>query len=233
MDAAHKPLKQILLLVALAAAMHAQRVFEQGDQVVYEDAGKRQTNLGLGFNPILTANGRVVLLRGRRFDYGENFDCTQRSSKNWVDSYDPEMGKEVKLFDQQIRFYGPRSKPFCVFSEMQISHDSSTLYLLANTDAAGGSLAIIKLRDGATNFVHGVEGIWIIESGPHMDELIYQHRLLDMRAAIIRYPLVHARADGRKIKEISEEWPNENAPILRKYLRDLGATIYVNGRQLP
>jgi hypothetical protein len=236
MGTEHKPSMSILLLAALAATMDAQRVFEQADKVFYKGANKQQTNLGVGFNPILTADGNVVFIRGRHFDYGEKFDCAHATTKNWIAKYDPETGQETKLFDRVIRFYGPQSMAFCIFSQMQLSHDGSTLYLLADTDATGASLAIIKPGDGSMIFLHGIEAVWVIESGPHMDELIYRHRVLDMPAAIIRYPLVHARADGGQIKEISEEWQFEGArraPILRKYLREINATIHVNGHELP
>jgi hypothetical protein len=179
MNSERKPSARILLLVALSANMEAQRAFERGDKVVLEDAASHQTDLGVGFNPILAANGKLALIRGRRFKYGDQFDCAQRSLKNWVASYDPETRQETTLFDRAIRFYGPKSMAFCVFSQMRLSHDGSTLYLLANTDATGASLATIKLGDGSMTLVHGIEAVWIIESGPHMDELIYQLRVLD------------------------------------------------------
>ena len=87
---------RILLLVAIAATMQAQRVFEQGDRVVYEDVRKQQTDLGAGFDPLLMANGEVVFVRGRRYGYGEEFDCTRPETKNSVAKYDPQTEKETK-----------------------------------------------------------------------------------------------------------------------------------------
>ena len=48
-----------------ACGLRAQRVFEVDDHVVSEDAVKRQINLGFGRSPMLTADGKVALIRGR------------------------------------------------------------------------------------------------------------------------------------------------------------------------
>jgi len=53
----------------------------------------------------------------------------------------------------------------------------------------------------------------------------------------ITYPLIHARADGTPIKEISNEWlvgeTDEKVPRLRAYLKSIDATITVNGARFP
>jgi hypothetical protein len=121
---------QILFFAAVAATMQAQRVFEQGDKVVYEDARKQQTDLGAGFDPILISDGEVVFVQGRRYGYGEEFDCARPETKNWVAKYDPQTEKETKLFDRPIHYNGPDSLGFCAFGQMQMSYEGSVLCLL-------------------------------------------------------------------------------------------------------
>jgi hypothetical protein len=147
---------RILFFVALAATTQAQRVFELGEKVVYEDARKQQTDLGAGFDPTPIADGEVVFVRGRRYGYGEEFDCTRPESKNWVAKYDPQTEKETKVFDRPIHYDGPASLGFCAFAQMQMSYEGSVLYLLASTYATSGNLAIIKLTSGSIAFVPGV-----------------------------------------------------------------------------
>jgi hypothetical protein len=53
--------------------------------------------------------------------------------------------------------------------------------------------------------------VYVIESGPQRDELIYQRRLCkgnarDPNDVHPYYPLVHARPDGQQIRFISEEY---------------------------
>jgi len=123
---------------------------------------------------------------------------------------------------------------FCVFEQMQLSHDSCLLHLVSPVYATSGSLAIINLRTKAIKYVSGVNLVYVIETGSHRDELIYQRRMLRKSVA---YPLIHARPDGRFIAEISnEDFPFEgrkDAPRLRQYLRKISGTITINDKELP
>jgi hypothetical protein len=233
--------KQILLFAVMAATAQAQRVFEQGNKVIYEDASKQRTDLGVGFDPILMAGGEVVFVRGKRYGYGEEFDCTRPETKNWVAKYDPQTLKETKVFDRPIHYDGPGSLGFCAFEQMQISYEGSVLYLLASTYATSGNLAIVNLTSGSLSFVPGVIAVFVIESGPHQNELVYQRRVWRKSPndglEYPSYPFIHALADGRQITEISDEnftvGGNDKVPVLRKYLREIDGTIHANGQKLP
>ena len=228
------------LTLLLASGLMAQRAFEASGKVIYEDAQWNRTNLGVGFNPVLSQDGRVALLRGRSFGYGERFDCDKSENKNWVSVYNPATKTERVLFDRVVPFDGGRWK-FCVFEQMQLSYDGSVLYLVSPVYATSGSLAIILLARGSITYVPGVNLVYIIETGPHRDELIYQrriwHKSAEDRLEGPGYPFVHARADGQQITEISNEYftvgGNDEVPLLRKYLRKIGGTITVNGQKLP
>ena len=164
------------LTLSLASALMAQRAFEADGKVIYEDAHGNRTNLGFGFNPVLTHDGRVSMIRGRSFGYGEQFDCEKSGNKNWVSVYNPTTKAERILFDRTIPFDGGKWN-FCVFEQMQLSYDGSVLYLVSPVYATSGSLAIIHLASGSITFVPGVNFVYVIEAGPHRDELIYQLRI--------------------------------------------------------
>ncbi len=224
----------------MASGLMAQRAFEANGEVIFEDAQRNRTNLGVGFNPVLTHDGLVALLRGRSFGYGEQFDCDKRESKNWVAVYNPATKAERILFDRTVPFDGGKWK-FCVFEQMQLSYDGSVLYLVSPVSATSGSLAIVSLPRGSITYVPGVNLVYVIETGPHRDELIYQRRLwhksLEDGLEYPGYPFVHAHADDRQITEISNEYftvgGNDAVPLLTSYLRKIGGTINVKGRTLP
>jgi len=211
-----------------------------GDKVVYEDADKQRTILGVGFNPIVTEDGKIALIRGRRFSYGEAFDCRHPATKNWIALYDPATKSEKTIFNRSLDYDG-FGIAFCVFEQMALSHDGATLYLVSPVYATSGSLAIVNLAQGSVSYVSGVRSVYVIESGPHRDELIYSRRVLhghrnpDVDSPT--YPFIHARADGEQIVEISNEdfavGGNDRVPILRAYLRKIGGTITVDGMKIP
>jgi hypothetical protein len=211
----------------------AQRVFEKDGNVVYQDGEKQNINLGKGLSPILTADGKVALIRGRRFFYGSSFDCSHADTKNWIALYDPTTRREKTIFNRSLD-YDRDGIRFCIFEQIQLSHDGATLYLVSPVYATSGSLAIANLARGAVPFVPGVNEVYVIETGPHRDELVYVRRVLKDHAT---YPFIHARADGEVIAEISNEsftvGGNDKAPLLRAYLRKLDGTITVNGQRLP
>ena len=231
--------KFAFLLFLLNVDLLAQRVWEARGKVLYEDAAGRQTDLGIGFNPVASRDGRVFYLGGHPFDYGEEFDCSKQETKNWVSVFDPKTMMQRTLFDRELPF--ETSLGFCIFEQMQISSDGSVLYLVSPVSATSGSMAIIRVRDGAISYVHGVNSVYIIERGPHADELIYQRRVWGRSAddglEYPHYPFIHARPDGVQIAEISDEYftvgGNDRVPILRQYLRKIGGTIAVNGQKLP
>jgi hypothetical protein len=228
------------VILALAAALDAQRVFEKEAQVVYGEAQGRQTNLGTGFSPVLTTDGKVLFIRGRRFAFGGPFDCRDPKKKNWIALYDPATRQETTIFDRALDF-DARGALFCFFEQAQLSHDGSVLYLVSPVSAVSGSLAIVFLARGSVSYVPGVESVYVIETGPHRDELIYVRRVMRSspkhRLGFPAYPLIHARANVEEISEISNEsftlGANAEMPILSAYLRNIGATITVHGRKLP
>ena len=226
------------LLLLPASSLVAQRVFEKGQNVNYEDDRKNRINLGLGFNPVLTEEGKVALIRGRRIGYGEPFDCKHGDSKNWIAVYDPATRTEKVIFDRSLPF-GVQGSPMCVFEQMQLSPDGGILYLVSPVYATSGSLAIIQLEQGVATYVPGVNEVYVIQSGPHRGELIYLRRILYWKHGDPRiyYPFIHARADGRQIRVIAEELSlassGTHRPRLTAYLRKLEGQLMVGGKLIP
>lgn len=226
-------LVQALLLLLAHSSLIAQRAFEEGGNVIYQNAQGNRTNLGSGFSPVMTAQGRVAFVRGRRFGYGEKFDCFHPNTKNWIALYDPAIRSERALFDQVVPFENGKW-PFCIFDQMQLSPDGSVLYLVSPVYATAGSLAIVQLATGSISNVPGVNNVFIIESGPRRGELIYVRRGLRTSAdglSQAAYLFFHARADGQPITEVSDR--DEGLPILRQYLRKIRGRITLGNEQLP
>ena len=192
-------------------------------------------SLGAGSNPQLTRDGKVALIRGRLFGYGDPFDCGQKDRKNWIAIYDPAARSESVLFDRALSF-GLKGMEFCIFQQMQLSPDNSILYLVSPAYATAGSLAIVKIASGSVSYLRGVNSVFVIEKGPHQGELIYERRLLlpmqEPGGRGVYYPYVHARPDGSQIKVIGEESSNEMSGV-RTYLRKIGAQIRVHGILIP
>ncbi|HUA83118.1 MAG TPA: hypothetical protein VMB85_04620 [Bryobacteraceae bacterium] len=78
-----------LALLLFASSLWAQRVVERGNHVIYADSSGRETDAGIGFSPVLIRDGKVALLRGRKFGYGDDFNCAHRETKNRVAVFDP------------------------------------------------------------------------------------------------------------------------------------------------
>lgn len=229
------------LALLLCPSMVGQKVSEKSGHVVYEDRSGKRHDLGISFSPVLTNRGEVALIRGRVFDYGEEFDCSSKATKNWIAIYDPATGAEKTLFDRPLSF-GRDDLAFCVFRQIQLSPDDSVLYLVSIVYATSGALAIVHLQDGAVTYVTGVDYVYVITSGPHQGELLYQQRMARHEPppkagdASPYYPFVHARADGEPIRVIAEENLNEGpgkAPKVAAYLRSIGGRIIVSGRAFP
>ena len=219
-------------LALVALNLQAQRVFEKDGKAFYQNAQGRQTGLGVGFSPVLTADGKIAMIRGRHVSQDEAVDCRDPAKRNSVVLVDPKIGREKTIFD--------RGLPVCNFDQMQLSSDKNTLYLVVPTNPASLTLAIINLASGSVKYVPAVESVYVIEIGPHRDELIYIRREIrtspKRRLPFPAYPLIHARANGEQIAEISTEsftLEGGNLPILAAYLRKLEGTITVNGRKFP
>jgi hypothetical protein len=225
----------LLGLLTPATSVLAQRAFERGVDVIYEDAAMHQTNLGAGLSPVLTKDGKVALIRGRRFDYGDSFDCSRKDTSNRIVLYDPVTKHERTIFDRTLHFGSGADKAFCIYQQMQISGGASTLYLISPVYATSGSMAIVSPRQGSVTCMPGVNLVHLIETGPHRDELIYSRRINAANGP--RYPLIHASKTGKPIAEISDEdftiEGDNDAPILRAYLRKIGGTITIDGKKLP
>lgn len=187
------------------SGLPAQRASEANGRVIYQDANGKRTDLGIGFSPVLSSEGRVAFLRGRVFRYGDDFNCADRRERNWAVVYDPVTKTERILFDGSIAFAGDKWK-FCIFEQMQLSHDASVLYLVSPVYTTSGSLAIINLPRMAIKFVPGVDAVYVIETGSHRDELIYVRRVYHKGTdgnEYPAYPIIHANADGLPIREVS------------------------------
>ncbi len=227
----------VLLVLCAARLTLAQRVVENTGHIFYEDPNGARTNLGIGFSPVFTTDGRIAFIGGREFYYGETLGCDDKATRNRVMLYNPASRSELVLFDKGIRFDGLK---FCVFEQMQLSPDRSILYLVASVYATAGSLAMIRLASGAIRYVPGVCRVYVIESGPHQGDLIYTRRMWwkgrlpgDEHPY---YPFVHAGADGKPIRVLAEEELNggvRDAPRLRNYLRQIEGSIHIDGVLLP
>jgi len=223
-----------------SANLIAQRAYETSGKVFYEDAAGNRTSLGAGFSPVLTHDGRVALIRGPSFGYGETLGCDHKETRDWVAVYSPSTKSEEVLFDRPVPFYGGKWT-FCVFEQMQLSPDDSILYLVSPVYATSGSLAIVDLRTGSITEVAGVNEVYVIEIGPHRGELIYQRRMLHRisgdEGEYPYYPFVHANDQGVQIHVLAEEYFTVAgvavAPVLEAYLRKIGGTIRVNGKAFP
>jgi hypothetical protein len=224
-----------LAIVLLPTPVKAQRVFERGSSVIYIDSSGKQVSLGTGLSPQLKRDGKVALIRGRAFGYGDPFDCRQRDRKNWIAIYDPQTRSDRVLFDRALSF-GLKGMAFCIFRQMQLSPDNSILYLVSPAYATAGSLAIVNLASGSVSYLLGVNSIFVIEEGAHQGELIYERRLLlpgrEPGGRSVYYPFVHARPDGSQIKVIGEE-PASGMRRVKTYLRRIGAQIRVDGKLIP
>ncbi|HEV2199452.1 MAG TPA: hypothetical protein VGR73_06510 [Bryobacteraceae bacterium] len=223
-----------------SSSLPAQRVFEKGEDVIYEDSQGKQINLGHGYSPVLTSQGKIALIRGPRADYvGSDADCIHSPTKNWVAVYDPAAHSEKILFDRSVVFF---DSEFCVFEQMQLSPDGKILYLVSPVSPTSGSLALVRLSENRITFVHGVNEVHVIENGPHRGELIYQRRLWQKDPhdgnAYPHYPFVHARADGTQIRVLADEYftvggGTDHLPRLKAYLQQIGGQIRVNGELFP
>jgi hypothetical protein len=226
------------LLLLHAPSLMEQRVFEKGQNVIYENDRKNRINLGLGFSPVLTEEGKIALIRGPRIGYGKHFDCTNRDSKNWISLYDSTARTEKVLFDRALSF-DVQGSPMCVFEQMQLSPDGGILYLVSPVYATAGSLAIIHLGKGTIAYVPGVNEVYVIQSGPHRGELIYARRSVYKGDGEehMYYPFIHARADGRQIHVIAEETSLSASgaarPRLMAYLRKIEGQLMVRGKLIP
>jgi hypothetical protein len=229
-----------LALLLCVSSLSAQRVFERAGHVIYVGASGHEVDAGIGFSPVLMRDGKIAFLRGRFFQYGDKFDCAHKATRNWVSVFDPATHSERVLFDRALSF--STGDEFCVFSQMQLSPDDSILYLVNNQwSATSGSLAIIHFRDNRLSYVGGVNEVYVIESGPHRGDLIYQRRLMDETPNNEHpyYPWIHARPNGATVKILAEEpfligdAPDADAPKLKAYLQRIGGTIIINGRPFP
>jgi hypothetical protein len=227
------------LSLLCASGLIAQRAFETGGKVVYEDAAGNRTSLGAGLSPVMTHDGRVALLRGPVHDYGET-GCDDKETRDWVAVYNPSTKLEEVLFDRPVPF-GRGQWDFCAFEQMQLSPDGSTLYLVSPVSATSGSLAIIDLHSGSITEVGGVNEVYVVETGSHRGDLIYQrrmrHRISGVEGDYPYYPFVHANKQGVQIQVLAEEYFTVDgvavAPVLEAYLRRIGGVIRVNGKAFP
>jgi hypothetical protein len=230
----------MLVILFFALRLNAQRVFERGDNVIYQDAAGRETDLGLGHSPVLAKSGKVNLIRGPLLDFTSYFDCSRKEAKNWVSAYDPATRSEETFFDRTLSFEADLK--VCAFSQMQLSPDELTLYLVSPVSATSGCLAIFGLRDGKITYVWGVNEVYVIMGGSHSGDLIYPRRMdrfvPEFGGNYPWYPAVHAAADGRVIHVIGDQWftvksGSLTAPLIESYLRQLAGHIIVKGERFP
>lgn len=219
------------LFVLTLSIGFGQRVVEENGSVIYIDEHSGRANLGPGFAPSASEDGKILFIRGPRILYGEDFDCANPTKKNSIVQYDPVMRTERVIFDRALPFERTRGMKFCIFQQAQLSPAATILYLVSPVDASSNSMAIVDLKTSRVKYVSGVEDVYVIRSGPHQGDLMYMLRTL--RDNGVRYPWVHARADASQIHVLPTDALRPDAPPLMAYLRSIGGTIMVEGQSVP
>jgi hypothetical protein len=226
------------ILLAIAPLVLGQRAFEDRGEIVYQDASGTRTNVGQGFSPVLTSAGDVVFVRGRKFEYGDDFDCKDRAKKNWIALWDPQTRRQSVLFDRPIELQ--KKWTFCIYDQVEISPDSAKLYLVIPAYAASRSLAVVELKTGQILDEPGVAAAYVIRTGSHRGELVEYRRLWQPGSEGPSYSWVLADTRGRTKKILHvDEWVGDHAPQeksmpgLAKYLRSIDAQIVVHGTLFP
>jgi hypothetical protein len=220
----------------------AQRVYQRGPDLMFEDAEGRLSSLGVGFNAVPISDRKFLLIRGKEMGYGEESSCERPAAKNRVVVYDTRTNNESLLFDKPLSDRIMGHDAACVYEHADLSPSGSTLYIVSPCYATSGCLAIIDLVTGEIRFVPGVMDVFVIRGGSNAGDLIYSRRLLSKPSkddpGHPYYPYIHARPDGSQIAIISNEalalvGGNAPAPILRAFLRRIHGRIFAQGEWVP
>jgi hypothetical protein len=214
-------LRHAIAILVLGFALAAPRAFEMGGAVYYEDADQKQLSLGEGFSPVLNSKGEVAVIRGKRYRFGDDYDCRKRETKNWITVFTPSTGKERILVDYPLRDEVSTDDRYaeCIFQQLAISPDDSVLYVIIPASASSSNLAIVPLKPGGISYVPDVNAVYTTSAG----DLI----------AVTPRGFAHLSATGKQVRSISPELDPRRAPLLEAYLRQIGASIMVNGEKLP
>ena len=222
--------------------LRAQRLYERGAEIVLEDAERRQSSLGPGFNPIPISNHRFLFIRGARMGYGEKSSCERPAAKDHVVIYDAQTKQQLLLFEKPLSDQMMGHDAACVYEHADLSPSGSTLYIVSPCYATSGCLAIIDLPTGKVRYVPGAMDVFVIRGGYRSGDLIYMCRLdrkpTEEDPRVAEYKYIQARPDGTQIAIISGEvlvldGGNAPAPVLRNYLRRIHGRIFVQGEWVP
>ena len=197
-----------LLLASFCALseMRAQRVYERGPELMFEDAQGRPSSLGPGFNAVPISDHKFLLIRGARMGYGEESSCERPAAKNRVVVYDTQTNKEFLIFDKPLSDRMMGHDAACVYEHADLAPTGATLYIVSPSYATAGCLAIIDLASRAVRYVPGVMDVFVVRGGSKAGDLIYSRRLERTKTrAGPSYPYIHARPDGSQIAIISNE----------------------------
>jgi hypothetical protein len=222
--------------------LRAQRVYQRGRDLMFQDGQAPLSSLGHGFNAVPISDHKFLLIRGNEMEYGEESGCERPAAKNRVVVYDTNTNKESLLFDKPLSVPMMAHLATCVYEHADLSPSGSTLYIVIPCYATAGCLAIIDLPTGRVRYVTGVMDVFVIRGGSNAGDLIYSRRLLSKPSkddpGHPYYPYIHARPDGSQIAIISNEalalvGGIAPAPILRAYLRGIHGRIFVQGEWVP
>lgn len=224
-----------------SAELRAQRIYQQGTDLVLEDAQGRTSSLGPGFNPVPISDHEYLLIRGAHTGYSVDPVCERPAARNRVVVYDTRTNKESLLYDKPLSDRTLWHEPMCVYEHADLSPSGSTLYIVSPCYATAGCLAIIDLPTGRVRYVVGAMDVFVIRGGSNAGDLIYVRRMPrkpSERPPMAYYPYIHARPDGSLITVISDEalalnGGNAPAPVLRAYLRSVHGRIFVQGEWVP
>lgn len=220
----------------------AQRIYQRGPDLIFEDAQGQTSSLGREFNPIPISDHEFLLIRSGRMEHGDESGCEHPAAKNRVVIYDTGTNKQSLLFDKPLSVPIAAHVSTCVYEHADLSPSRSTLYIVIPWSATAGCLAIIDLPTGRVRYVPGAMDVFVVRGGPDAGDLIYMKRLLSKPSrddpGHPYYPYIHARPDGSQIAIISSEalvlvGGNAPAPILRAYLRRIHGRIFAQGEWVP
>jgi hypothetical protein len=240
--AMNKAFRVWLCFLASLMALRAQRVHQQGNELVLEDSQGQRTSLGKGFNAVPISQHEFLIIRGAQMGYGEESSCERPDAMNRVVIYDTTTHKDLILFDKPISNPDLAHDGACVYEHADLSPSGSTLYLVSPCYATSGCLAVINLATGKAKYIPGAMDVFVIRGGNNAGDLIYMCRLnrkpTEADPRIADYAYIHARPDGSLITVISHEdlvpgGGNAPAPILRAYLRRIHGRIYAQGEWVP
>lgn len=225
------------LALLLTSTAVAQRTYEDGGNVLYQDAAGAKTVLGPGFSPVLANDGKVLFIRGTaRLE--DRSACLVPSAKNRVVRYDPLTRSESILYDKPLPNEFVNGEHACIYRSIDVSPSGKTIYIQTPWAVTSNRLMIIDLQSGKVRHVDQIIEVHVIRTGRFKGGLLYSARRTHEPEAAdptahAYYPFFHANPQGRPIKTITVQPYEDGEKQLTRYLQAIGGRIYYYGNWLP